>query len=101
MKVNMKKKKDFGTKTLESMLKQVKSMSVKEYKKLSEELKDFVGDDNQDCCMGFGLWAIGDACPMGPMDASDGCPTIACPECGADANPIKPVKKTKISRKKK
>lgn len=39
-------------------------------------------------CWGFGLWGIGDACPMGPMDASDGMPTKACPECGANPNPI-------------
>jgi hypothetical protein len=40
-------------------------------------------------CSGYGLWAIGDAAPMGPMDASDGLPTKACPECGANANPSK------------
>jgi len=40
-------------------------------------------------CYGFGLWAIGDASPMGPMDAADGMGTIPCPECGASANPIK------------
>jgi hypothetical protein len=38
-------------------------------------------------CWGFGMHALGEACPMGPMDASDGMPTVACPECGADANP--------------
>ena len=37
-------------------------------------------------CYGFGLWAIGDPTPMGPLDAEDGCPTIACPECKANAN---------------
>ena len=37
--------------------------------------------------MGYGLWAIGDHSPMGPMDAAEGWPTIACPECGANANP--------------
>jgi len=43
----------------------------------------------KDCkkCYGFGMWAIGDPSPMGPMDASDGVPTIECPECGANANP--------------
>jgi hypothetical protein len=40
-------------------------------------------------CYGFGLWAIGDACPMGPLDASDGLPTIECPECHANPNPMK------------
>jgi hypothetical protein len=40
-------------------------------------------------CNGFGLWACGDATPMGRMDASDGMPTKACPECGANPNPIK------------
>lgn len=37
-------------------------------------------------CYGYGLWTDGTA-PMGPMDASDGMPTIPCPECKADANP--------------
>ena len=39
-------------------------------------------------CSGFGLWASDDATPMGRMDASDGMPTKACPECGANPNPI-------------
>jgi hypothetical protein len=39
-------------------------------------------------CWGNGLWPDGTA-PMGPMDASDGMPTIPCPECGANPNPIK------------
>ena len=41
-----------------------------------------------DCgtCWGNGLWPDGTA-PMGPMDASDGMPTMACPECGANPNP--------------
>lgn len=38
--------------------------------------------------MGYGIWAIGARAPMGPMDAEDGCPTQACPECGANANPF-------------
>lgn len=33
-------------------------------------------------CMGYGLWAVGDPCPMGPMDYADGCPNKKCPECG-------------------
>ena len=40
-------------------------------------------------CYGYGLWAMGYADPMGPMDARDGCPTKKCPECGADFNPKK------------
>ena len=39
-------------------------------------------------CWGFGLWAMGDASPMGPIDAADGMPTRACPECGANPNPF-------------
>lgn len=38
-------------------------------------------------CWGYGLHALGDACPMGPMDAADGMPTKACPECGKNPNP--------------
>lgn len=38
-------------------------------------------------CYGYGLWAMGDPSPMGPLDASGGMPTISCPVCGADANP--------------
>lgn len=44
-------------------------------------------------CYGYGLWAMGDPSPMGRMDASDGMPTIPCPECGANANPLKITKK--------
>ncbi len=40
-------------------------------------------------CYGFGLWATGDPCPMGEMDASDGCPTKKCFECGANPNELK------------
>lgn len=40
-------------------------------------------------CQGFGFWAIGLPIPMGPIDAADGYPTRACPECGANANPVK------------
>ncbi len=39
--------------------------------------------DNCKTCYGYGLWAVGEACPMGPLDYSDGCPTSKCPECGA------------------
>lgn len=41
-----------------------------------------------DRCLGFGLHAIGSQSPMGPMDAEDGMPTVACPICGANKNPI-------------
>ena len=40
-------------------------------------------------CFGYGLWGIGEPSPMGRMDAEDGIPTIPCPECKADKNPIK------------
>ena len=43
-------------------------------------------------CVGFGVWAWGDPSPMGPIDARDGTPTKPCPECGANANPIKEEK---------
>jgi len=39
-------------------------------------------------CYGFGLWAIGQASPMGKIDASDGMPTKECPKCHKNANPI-------------
>jgi hypothetical protein len=45
-------------------------------------------------CYGFGLWAVGDPVPMGPIDAMDGLPTIPCPECGANANPVEGLLKT-------
>ena len=38
-------------------------------------------------CRGYGLWALGDATPMGPIDAGDGLPTQPCPKCSANANP--------------
>lgn len=38
-------------------------------------------------CYGYGLWAVGDPCPMGPMDFSDGCPSKECPECGMGGPP--------------
>ena len=40
-------------------------------------------------CYGYGLWAIGDPVPMGPMDAADGCLSKKCPECGKGGNPGK------------
>ena len=33
-------------------------------------------------CWGYGLWAVGDPCPMGRMDSRDGSPSKKCPECG-------------------
>lgn len=41
-------------------------------------------------CYGHGFWAWGDICPVGQIDAEDGVPTIKCPECGADTNPLEP-----------
>lgn len=58
--------------------------------KLEESMeKDVPSQPTNRCntCWGYGLHALGDSCPMGPMDASDGMPTIKCPECGANANP--------------
>ena len=40
-------------------------------------------------CYGYGMWAIGSPSPMGPMDVRDGFPTYQCPQCGANANPVK------------
>jgi len=37
-------------------------------------------------CFGYGLWFLGEHTPMGGMDASDGMPTIKCPECGMSYN---------------
>jgi hypothetical protein len=60
---------------------------------VSKQLMDIVNKvktmpRNCKTCYGCGLWPDGTA-PMGPMDASDGMPTIACPECGANPNPSK------------
>ena len=61
--------------------------------KLLEDLGDDVDKlssksiNKCNACFGYGLHALGDSCPMGPMDASDGMPTIKCPTCGANANP--------------
>lgn len=38
-------------------------------------------------CWGYGLGALGEANPMGPMDAADGMPTKPSNECSANANP--------------
>lgn len=50
-------------------------------------------------CNGYGLWAIGDHTPMGFFD-SHSMPTIACPECGADANPVNNLFKGNKNAKK-
>lgn len=54
-------------------------------------------------CYGHGFWAFGDYVPVGPMDAEDGTPTLPCPECGANTNPIVPKESTKqfVSKRKK
>ena len=51
------------------------------------------------CCYGYGLWAIGDPCPMGSMDAQDGLPTIKCPVCGKSKNPVKDEKEIHETKK--
>jgi len=40
-------------------------------------------------CFGYGYWAWGRVAPMGSIDAKDGFPTLPCPECGANPNPIR------------
>lgn len=40
-------------------------------------------------CWGYGLHYLGEHTPMGRLDALDGMPTQACPECGANPNSIK------------
>jgi hypothetical protein len=42
-------------------------------------------------CLGFGLHAMGQSSVMGPIDAEDGMPTVACGYCGASANPVQTV----------
>ena len=32
-------------------------------------------------CYGYGLWALGEPCPIGKLDSQD-CPSKKCPECG-------------------
>lgn len=39
-------------------------------------------------CQGYGMWGFGRYASMGKHDSTT-YPTIPCPECGADANPIK------------
>jgi rubredoxin len=47
------------------------------------------------CIWGYGLHSLGQHTPMGPLDAFDGMPTIACPECGANYNDYGNRKKKK------
>jgi len=54
-----------------------------EFKKMDKKLKTKAKCNT---CYGFGIWAVGDQSPMGPMDYSDGCPNKPCPECGAGGN---------------
>ena len=39
-------------------------------------------------CYGYGFWAWGPIQPMGPLDAEDGMPTMKCPLCMSNPNPI-------------
>lgn len=50
-------------------------------------------------CKGFGMWGIGLFTSMGPSDAASGMPTLPCPECGKNANPLEKVTQ-KENRKK-
>lgn len=50
-------------------------------------------------CNGFGMWAFGVPSPVGRMDAMEGTPTIPCPECKADRNPLIKNKKTEGKKK--
>ena len=43
-----------------------------------------------DKCYGFGLWAKGFHSPIRKGDVDKGNPTIACPHCKANANPLPP-----------
>ena len=40
-----------------------------------------------DICWGYGLWAVGDQVPMGPIDYMDGLPNKKCPKCGSGGVP--------------
>ena len=60
-------------------------MSKKTLKKTYKDDYTELRNKRKHCgtCWGYSLWAIGDPCPMGPMDYRDGSPTKKCPECGA------------------
>lgn len=51
-------------------------------------------------CYGYGFWCWGDIEPMGSIDAMDGVPTIKCPECGANPNPVNQTKLIEERQKK-
>lgn len=82
------------------MAKQVKNQSFFDYsdKKKKEIISKAAIASNKaqqetvkracNSCYGLGLWAIGAPAPMGPIDGSGGMPTIPCPECGANRNPL-------------
>lgn len=57
-------------------------------KRIIHPTKELTKKDCDKCsaCYGFGMHALGDPSPMGPMDASDGMPTILCPICGMSYN---------------
>lgn len=61
--------------------------------------------EERKCCFGYGLWGVGEPCPIGYLDAQDGMPTLPCPVCGANKNPIKTedfkAPKDKMMRKSK
>ena len=40
-------------------------------------------DNKCNTCWGYGLWAIGESSPMGPIDYEDGEPNKKCPKCGS------------------
>jgi len=65
------------------------------YNRLREQIEEMVESKKKICsfCMGYGFWCWGDLVPVGPMDAEDFVPTMACPECGANPNPIDIVNK--------
>lgn len=42
-------------------------------------------------CYGYGLWAVGEPNPVTLMDVNVGMPTLRCPGCGKDSNPVKKV----------
>lgn len=54
-----------------------KSIKIKTNKKIDEY------KNTCKTCLGYGVWKIGDASPLGPVDFSDGIEGQTCPECGA------------------
>ena len=51
-------------------------------------------------CYGHGFWAWGDIIPMGSMDATDGMPTMECPECKSSTNAIKETDNIRIAKRR-